>query len=794
MPYPVPPPEPPSVVKYLQPEEVPHSAVSDAIAISPTPTQTAAGGNPSLITQPKPLEPERLQSSPLPALQRLSVASLLKPLSVAIGWSQPASEPQAGTANELFPPPPITAPENLLTLPAQSVFIHVQERAAGKEFNYQLQLSNRVTETEPLAQNPVPVDIGPAVLKKTVQWQNTPTGEPVPLPPIAPEDVVELTADRQEYDSQRQIVTAQGNVVMRVRDSVLDADRIQINLQTRMAAAEGNVAWRRGQQVLRGDRFEYNFIQNVGTVSPAGGELYLATGNEASASTLPTDVSAAALQEGALSDRILAGQPLENVTETPGGVSVNVGSGFGQSGQIRRVRYEADQLDFTPEGGLARNIRLTNDPFSPPELELRAERATFTRVSPLVDEIRAERPRLVFDGGFSLPLLRNRVLIDRRERDPALYSFGYDREDRGGVFVEGRFNPLSQPQLRLSLRPQFYIQRALEGEGSSFADLFGLKARLNATLTPRTSLIGSAVFTSLDLNEVDDNLRASLRLRQLVGTHALTGEYSFRDRLFNGSLGYQTVQSSLGAVLTSPVIQLGTSRINLSYQAAAQYVNADTDRLELLDPIRENNRAGLGRYQASAALSRGIPLWRGQSLPATATEGLKYTPVPVLPYLQLVLGLRGVTGFYSNGDNQSSLTGSVGILGQIGNFSRPWLDYTGFNLTYTQVLQSGESPFYFDRIADVRVLGGGIVQQIYGPFRLGFQTAVNLDTGEEINTDYILEYSRRTYGIVLRYNPVREIGTLTLRISDFNWTGGPQPFAGSDEIRSVEGGVRRDYD
>ena len=183
MPYPVPPPEPPSVVKYLQPEEVPHSAASDAIAIPQAPTQTAAGGTLSLITQPQPLEPERLQSSPLPALQRLSVASLLKPLTVAIGWSQPAPEPQGGNAHELFPPPPVTATEEPLMLPARSVFIRVLERPDGKEFNYQLHLSNRVTGTERLTQNPVPVEIAPAVLKKTVQCQNAPTCEPVLLPP-----------------------------------------------------------------------------------------------------------------------------------------------------------------------------------------------------------------------------------------------------------------------------------------------------------------------------------------------------------------------------------------------------------------------------------------------------------------------------------------------------------------------------------------------------------------------------------------------------------------------------------
>jgi hypothetical protein len=629
---------------------------------------------------------------------------------------------------------------------------------------------------------------------------------PVQLPQMLPEDVVELSADRQEYDEQQQIITAEGNVVMRFRQSVLNADRLQINLPTRTAVAEGNVALRRGEQTLRGQRFEYNFFQETGTVRQASGELYTATSGQDFSPNLPLGVTALTAQERPLSDRILANQPQENITN-PGGVTVGVGvgrnggnggngssSGFQQAGEVRRLRYQADRLEFTPDGGVATNIRFTNDPFSPPELEVRADKARWRRLSPEVDEIVATRPRAVFDRGLSLPILKDRMVIDRSERDPAVVSFGYDRPERGGLYAERSFYPISQPQFRLKLTPQFYIQRAFEEGSGSPESLFGIEGRLNATLGPRTALQGSAVLRTLDLGSIDTDWRASLRLRQQVGTYGLTGEYSYRDRLFNGSLGYQTVQSTLGAVLTSPRIPLGNSGINLNYQLGAQYINADTDQLDLLEPLREDNRVDLSRFQASATLSRGIRLWQGTALPQSASVGLKYTPVPVVPYLQAVLGLVGVTSAYTSGDSQSALIGSVGLMGQFGHFSRPWLDYTAFNLVYTQVLQDGASPFLFDRIVDTKVLGAGISQQLYGPFRVGFQTSINLDTGEGIDTDYLVEYSRRTYGIVLRYNPVKEIGSLTLRISDFNWTGGARPFYGDGEVRSVEGGVRRDYD
>lgn len=70
------------------------------------------------------------------------------------------------------------------------------------------------------------------------------------------------------------------------------------------------------------------------------------------------------------------------------------------------------------------------------------------------------------------------------------------------------------------------------------------------------------------------------------------------------------------------------------------------------------------------------------------------------------------------------------------------------------------------------------------------QGAYSLTANEEISTDYVLEYSRRTYNIQLRYNPQLQVGSINLRISDFNWSGNPGTFDGSD-IRPVTQGVIR---
>lgn len=630
--------------------------------------------------------------------------------------------------------------------------------------------------------------------------------------PIGSVDTIEVIADRQEYDEQRQVITAVGNVVMRFAQSVMTGDRLEINLADRLAVANGNVVLKRGEQTFRGEKFEYYLVQDRGVIFQAGGEI--------SQSSLSRDLDISALPsepiipDRALSDRLEINQPISDVT-SPGGIEATVGSSRdfnildasqngGTGGTINRLRFEAERIDFEPTTWQATNFRLTNDPFSPPELEIRANTATFKQIAPLRSELTTTNSRVVIDDNLTLPLLVSGFVFDNRSRRPGLFNIAFDGEERGGLYIERSYTILERERITWSVTPQYFLQRALfptafrfsdEDEGGLFnSSVFGLESGLNIFFSPRTTLETDVALTSLDFQDVDDNLRAKVAANQLIGNLAnpyrFSLEYNFRERLFNGSLGFQTVYSSVGGVLTSPNIAIADTGVNLRYQASIQNINADTDRQELLADDRDNDRVNLTRYQGAAFLSKSFSIWQGQPLPPTKDGGLRYTPTPVVPYLQLVTGVTGVSSFYSNGDTQLSLRGSVGIQGQLGHFSRSWLDYTGFNVTYSQSIRGDRSPFLFDRDVDRQNISLGITQQIYGPIRLGFQTSFNLNDNDEISTDYVLEYSRRTHNITLRYNPVLEIGSISLRISDFNWRGNSEPFE-ENNITPVIQGVSR---
>jgi hypothetical protein len=583
-----------------------------------------------------------------------------------------------------------------------------------------------------------------------------PTDKPrPPLPPRVGEKL-NVVSDRQEYDTNTQVFVAEGNVVINYKKSELKADRVQLNTKTQEVIAEGNVFFTRGDQKIRGTKLTYNYSTVKGDLLNASGAVDLGTLQSSEVSRSPSEVAT------------------NSITISP------IGSGNTAEGQVRRIGFIAERLIIDGDTWTAENLRVTNDPFTPPELELITSKATLTPISPTQNRLDLESPRIVFDQGFSLPLPVNSITLDRFQRfAPALV--GFDKLDRGGVFYQQSFDVVTQSNLNFQLSPQFLLQRAFSSQGGfSGVDIIGVVATLNGAFDDGSSLSARASFSGLDFSKIDSLLRfnASYQL-PVFGNHILLSQYAFRDRVFNGSLGFQDVNNILGTTLLSPNYVLGDSQISFSYQASAQLVGA------VRDDIQPSTIGSLIRVQGAASLSRAFPLLRGEPLPAEKETGLRFSPKPVVPRLDAFLTAQGVNSFYSNGANQAVLYGTVGLSAEVGHFAKDFLDYTGLTLSYTQAFASGKSPFLFDRVADTRSLTAGIVQQIYGPFRLGIQQSWNLDSGNLFDSVYSVEYARRTYSVLVRYNPNQGLGEFLIRISDFNWTRPPS------NVTNIQNGIEQ---
>ena len=594
---------------------------------------------------------------------------------------------------------------------------------------------------------------------------------------------VELNADEQEFDNNSQIITATGKVILKFNKAILNADTLRVNLKTKIAIATGNVSLIRGQQILYGNQFEYNFEDDKGSITDARGDIYqpsLVTDLNVAAKT-PQQIPAGekTFPEPVLSDRLRTDQPVTSIQNTSS-TGVVVGSEkdieyqptLKPTGKITRLRFQADKVDFVGEQVTAEKIRITNDPFSPPEVQVKADRAEFKTLNSEEDEIITSNPRIIIENSIDLPFPRDRLIVNKLGKDPNPFNIGFDTSDRGGLYVERNFYPIFNSKFRLSITPQYFLQRALTNLNFFDPSVLGVRTNLEANVSPDTTVQISAALAGLS----SGNFRGKASVKQNLGlfnvAHTFTGEAVYREQVFNGSLGLQDVQASLGGGLTSSNIPIGNTGINFDYQVGAQNITANTDLQRLLNPVRNNDFVTLNRYQAAANLNKGIRLWEGKGLSPNDKETYNYSPVPVVPYLQFNTGLKGNWSSYSNGDTQSSIGYNVGIQGQFGNFSRSSFDYTGFNINYAQQFRGvGSSPFLFDRLVDNRILSAGINQQISGPFRLGIQTSINLDTGNQFSTDYYLEYSRRTYNLILRYNPALQLGSFGFRLNDFNWDG-----------------------
>jgi len=80
-------------------------------------------------------------------------------------------------------------------------------------------------------------------------------GEPPPF---------EVTADRLEYDTERRVLQATGNVVVRRGDETLRAEYAEVHRETQDVYARGNVELERAGDVWRGEELTYNFITKQG--------------------------------------------------------------------------------------------------------------------------------------------------------------------------------------------------------------------------------------------------------------------------------------------------------------------------------------------------------------------------------------------------------------------------------------------------------------------------------------------------------------------------------------------------
>ena len=566
--------------------------------------------------------------------------------------------------------------------------------------------------------------------------EDLPAGAEVPVTA----NTLHIRSDRQTFNADTQVFRAEGNVEMTFGQTILTADTVTMDLKTEIATAEDNVVIIIDErQEIRGSYLEYHTNDQTGYLLDAEGELdLLSLPQSTRRAVLPTDLAASTVFEPPADQR-----------------------GF------KFIRFEAERVDLTPENWLATKIQVTNDTEGPPlgpELERRSETATLQELPDGTSLLTMKGSSLWFDRKFRLPLRDNTIVLgddDARRRPP--FSLFYD-EDDGGIIARRNFEVLGQRNVSFTLAPRVRLEQFSNQDGILAA--FGLDLDFNLVspgdqITDIFVALNSLAFAS----GVEEEIRARIQHRIPVGNNQgdVVLRYAYRPR-FRPIFGETDRRTDLfheaGVAYNSPIVPLGKSGIGFSSRIAGDYLDGEsrTNRLESVQ---------VGRLRIDAALGTKIPLW---TVDISEKNQPRFSYTPIQQGFWVLAGIRTSYAAYTSNDSQSSLIGSIGLQTVLGEFNRDFFDYTGFLAVYSNGAIDDGTPLRFDRFRASEVVSLGLVQQLYGPFRVGAQTRIRLDSGfEELDTLYSLSYDRRTYGIDIQFSVASATGSLTLRIDDFNF-------------------------
>jgi hypothetical protein len=500
-------------------------------------------------------------------------------------------------------------------------------------------------------------------------------------------------------------------------------------------------------------------------------------------------------------------------------------------GKISRLRFQGAQIKIQAKRWTAEEMAFTNDPFTPAASWSIARKVVAVMDERGVTKIKGRRAQILLDGKVSLPAIVNTTIGEEEIR----WAADTDNQDRDGFFIGYNLDPIRLGRNgSLRLQPQLMLQRAFEGNTNSYvlpgeslaspntdqpatlADMFGLLAALNL---PMGWLSLNALASLSTFNP--DNFRSGTRSTgQLSAPLALPGHNSasaslfgsYRERIYNGSLGLQTVVYSYGANLAGSIVlnkpksprpsKTPDPTEQATDQAAKQAIDQATvprSKGPFFQPVSINWAAQSGNYEATLfetntletiwrsyanlAISSTLQLWQGAAIDTSAdpTRGFRYAPSPVVPGLGLDFGASGYVASYSDGASQNTLTLWGGPAFTIGQFDKPFFDYTRFSTSIAGTFLNGGSPFGFDRTVDLRTVSFQAAQQIYGPLVVEAGATFNIDNRSEfygdISYSYVeLKLQRRSYEIGVFYSPYDGIGGIRVKLNDFNFAGSGTPF------------------
>ena len=296
------------------------------------------------------------------------------------------------------------------------------------------------------------------------------------------------------------------------------------------------------------------------------------------------------------------------------------------NGTISRWRVQASKILITADGWEADRMGFSNDPFTPAQTRIDAEDVIAREQANGDVLISARRNRLIVEERLPIPVTR-RQLIQKEEEVENRFVVGIDNRDRDGLFVGRNLKPLTiGTSTELSVQPQFMVQRAIDGDFNSAADLFGLDAKLRGRYG-NYKLNGDADISSFDPADILSSSRywgSFGRDIDMGGLGVLSTNLfgAYRYRTWNGSLGETDINAAYG-VYAQTKGKWSTGEVDHIYLIRGAVGDYDADR------FNSNRRLRSGRGSFFASMTSKIPLLKGKTAELIPTAAYRYSPVSI---------------------------------------------------------------------------------------------------------------------------------------------------------------------
>ncbi|WP_245210830.1 DUF3769 domain-containing protein [Prochlorococcus marinus] len=577
----------------------------------------------------------------------------------------------------------------------------------------------------------------------------------------------ELVIQSDIQSDIKDVIYAEGNVVVKYRGKILKADNLIYDKLNKKIRAQGNIDLKLGDQIFKASEIEYSFITEKGYLLDVQGSI--------NTNTLMDDLSS----NFALSDvkkiNILLELKKKEVLYTPG--------------KVENWLFLTDKMTIDGNKWKSKKAVFSND-----LLELKQAKLVINSL-----EVISAAEKLLFKSSLNYLIFEEKVSIpfwlgDRTVNKygevlnfDSRWNLGYENLDKDGYFIGRKFNSIDIfDDFVLELEPQFLIQRSLKGYTKSFVnkdesitservkrnagfeDYFALKSQIKGQIN-NWDLVIENNLNSLDVDKFSDAFRSKTNLSKEINFFNSKWDKSFygvyRDRVWNGSLGEAEIYLGYGSELKKENTWF-VNGIKKTEFLSLGLANIKAEALNTKNLI--TNLKGNLFY----SLDQKFPITTVEPKKKSIDISYRYIPEPITKGLSLNTRLEALYSFYETGDHQEHLGFGIGPELIFGDFKNKTFDYTRLSIFPFYKFSSGESVFKFDQNYDKFTLNIALDQQLFGPVILKSSGTLNLtndsdDYGEFIDSKISLNWKKRSYEFGIFYQPHNQAGGISFSFFGF---------------------------